>query len=122
LIVSNAATRFPAPVHPTWRGFVYVAFVVDTFSRRIVGWRTSTSLRTDLALDALEQAYYMPDEFAATLRHIAGGEIKTTPLITGHVASTAWLPRSKSWARPSGTPRSWSTPTADSRRGFFAVT
>lgn len=40
----------------TWRGFVYVAFVVDVFSRRIVGWRVSNSLRSDLALDALEQA------------------------------------------------------------------
>jgi len=42
----------------TWRGFVYVAFVIDAFARRIVGWRASTSLRTDLALDALEQALY----------------------------------------------------------------
>lgn len=41
-----------------WRGFVYVAFVIDVFSRRIVGWRASTSLRTDLALDALEQALF----------------------------------------------------------------
>ena len=40
----------------TWRGFVYVPFVIDVFSRRIVGWRVSSSLRTDLALDALEQA------------------------------------------------------------------
>jgi putative transposase len=40
----------------TWRGFAYVAFVIDAFSRRIVGWRTSSSLRSDLALDALEQA------------------------------------------------------------------
>ena len=40
----------------TWRGFVYVAFVIDAFSRRIVGWRVSTSLSSDLALDALEQA------------------------------------------------------------------
>jgi transposase InsO family protein len=40
----------------TWRGFVYVAFVIDAFARRIVGWRVSTSLRSDLALDALEQA------------------------------------------------------------------
>jgi transposase InsO family protein len=43
---------------PTWRGFVYVAFVIDVFARRIVGWRASTSLRTDLALDALEQAIW----------------------------------------------------------------
>jgi putative transposase len=42
----------------TWRGFVYVAFVIDVFSRRIVGWLASTSLRSDLALDALEQALY----------------------------------------------------------------
>jgi putative transposase len=42
----------------TWRGFVYVAFVIDVFARMIVGWRVSTSLRTDLALDALEQALY----------------------------------------------------------------
>jgi putative transposase len=42
----------------TWRGFVYVAFVTDAFSRRIVGWRASTSMRSDLALDALEQALY----------------------------------------------------------------
>ena len=42
----------------TWRGFVYVAFVIDVLARRIVGWRVSSSLRTDLALDALEQALY----------------------------------------------------------------
>jgi putative transposase len=42
----------------TWRGFAYVAFVIDAFSRRIVGWRVSSTLRTDLALDALEQALY----------------------------------------------------------------
>ncbi|SFO58001.1 Integrase core domain-containing protein [Geodermatophilus obscurus] len=38
----------------TWSGFVYVAFVMDRFSRRIVGWQASTSLRADLALDALD--------------------------------------------------------------------
>lgn len=42
----------------TWRGVVYVAFVIDAFSRRIVGWRASSSMRTDLALDALEQALH----------------------------------------------------------------
>jgi putative transposase len=42
----------------TWRGFVYVAFVIDVFARRIVGWRVSASLATDLVLDALEQAIY----------------------------------------------------------------
>ena len=42
----------------TWSGFVYVAFIIDAFSRFIVGWQTSTSLRTDLALDALEMAIW----------------------------------------------------------------
>ena len=42
----------------TWSGMVYVAFVIDVYSRRIVGWRASRSLRTDLALDALEQAIW----------------------------------------------------------------
>jgi putative transposase len=42
----------------TWSGFVYVAFVMDVYSRRIVGWRASTSLRADLALDALEQGLW----------------------------------------------------------------
>jgi transposase InsO family protein len=42
----------------TWRGFVYVAFVIDVFSRMLVGWRVSTSMKTDLVLDALEQAVH----------------------------------------------------------------
>jgi len=42
----------------TWGGFVYVAFVIDAYARRIAGWRVSSSLRSDLALDALEQALY----------------------------------------------------------------
>src|SRR5690349_1955290 len=54
----------------TWRGFVYVAFIIDVFSRRIVGWRVSTSLRSDLALDALEQALYArPGAGAGPLVH-----------------------------------------------------
>lgn len=40
----------------TWRGFVYVAFVIDVFSRRNVGWRAHTRMKTELVLDALEQA------------------------------------------------------------------
>ena len=42
----------------TWGGFTYVAFVIDVFARRIVGWRVSASMRTDFVLDALEQAIY----------------------------------------------------------------
>lgn len=42
----------------TWAGFVYMAFVIDVFARCIVGWRISRSMRTDLVLDALEQALH----------------------------------------------------------------
>ena len=53
----------------TWRGFVYVAFVIDAFARRIVGWRATSSLRSDLALDALEQALYDRDTDAGLVHH-----------------------------------------------------
>ena len=42
----------------TWQGWLYVAFIIDVFARRIVGWRVSTSMRTDFVLDALEQALH----------------------------------------------------------------
>ncbi len=42
----------------TWQGWLYVAFVIDVFARRIVGWRVSRSIQTDFVLDALEQALY----------------------------------------------------------------
>jgi transposase InsO family protein len=42
----------------TWCGFVYVTFIIDVFSRRIVGWRKSTSMTSDFVLDALEQAVH----------------------------------------------------------------
>jgi putative transposase len=51
----------------TWIGFVYVAFVSDLYSRRIVGWRASTSLRADLALDALEHALWQRGRDGADL-------------------------------------------------------
>lgn len=53
----------------TWNGFVYVAFVTDAFSRRIVGWRVSRSLRSDLALDALEMALWARGKNADGLVH-----------------------------------------------------
>jgi transposase InsO family protein len=53
----------------TWVGFAYVAFVVDVFSRAIVGWRVSSSLRSDLALDALEQALHQRSPSEALVHH-----------------------------------------------------
>jgi putative transposase len=55
----------------TWSGFAYVAFVTDVFSRRIVGWRVSSSLRAELALDALEMAVWSrkDEEFPDLIHH-----------------------------------------------------
>jgi transposase InsO family protein len=57
----------------TWAGFVYVAFVIDVFARYIVGWRVSSSLRTDLALDALEQALHARPRSDGLVHHSDGG-------------------------------------------------
>jgi len=53
----------------TWTGFVYVAFVIDVFARRVVGWRVATTLRTDLALDALEQALHARPDRDGLVHH-----------------------------------------------------
>lgn len=50
----------------TWNGFVYVAFVIDAFARRIVGWRVSRVARADFVLDALEQALHQRQPFAGS--------------------------------------------------------
>jgi putative transposase len=53
----------------TWSGFVYAAFVIDAFSRMIVGWQLASHLRTDLALDALEMAIWRRDTALDGLVH-----------------------------------------------------
>ena len=55
----------------TWQGWLYVAFVIDVFARRIVGWRVSTAMTTDFVLDALEQALYarQPQEDGTLVHH-----------------------------------------------------
>ena len=55
----------------TWQGWQYVAFVIDVYARRIVGWRQSSSMRTDFVLDALEQALYdrQPQRDDALIHH-----------------------------------------------------
>ncbi|WP_431120872.1 IS3 family transposase [Variovorax paradoxus] len=55
----------------TWQGWLYVAFVIDVYARRIVGWRVSSSMRTDFVLDALEQALYdrQPERDSSLICH-----------------------------------------------------
>ena len=66
---------------PTWSGMVYVAFVIDAYSRRIVGWRVATTMRTALVLDALEQAIWTRQR---------GGAPSMTGLICHHDAGSQY--------------------------------
>ncbi len=79
----------------TWQGWLYVAFVIDVFARRIVGWRVSTSMKTDFVLDALEQALY------ARQPHRMGGLIHRSD----GVASTYQSATPSGWQRPVSSPR-----------------
>jgi putative transposase len=66
---------------PTWSGMAYVAFVIDAYSRRIVGWRAATTMRTSLVLDALEQAVWTRQR---------GGASSLTGLICHHDAGSQY--------------------------------
>ena len=54
----------------TWSGWVYIAFVVDAYARRIIGWRTATTMTTTIVLDALEQAIWTRTRTGATLASV----------------------------------------------------
>ncbi|MDQ5926020.1 MAG: putative transposase [Pseudomonadota bacterium] len=71
----------------TWQGWQYVAFVIDVYARRIVGWRASSSMRTDFVLDALEQALYdrQPDH-NALIHHSDRGSQYVSILYTERLA------------------------------------
>jgi transposase InsO family protein len=77
----------------TWAGFAYVALVVDVFSRRIVGWRVSSSLKSDLALDALEQALHARPGADGVVHHSDRGSQYTSIRYTERLAA-AGLERS----------------------------
>jgi putative transposase len=78
----------------TWGGFVYVAFVIDVFARRIVGWRVSASMRTDFVLDALEQAIYARRGHALTglVHHSDRGTQYLSMRYTDHLANAGIAP------------------------------
>ena len=74
----------------TMSGWVYVAFVTDVYSRRIIGWQTSTSLYTDLALDALRMGIWQRQREGADLKGLIhhsdrGAAVPGHPLRAGPV-------------------------------------
>lgn len=75
---------------PTWVDTVYVAFVIDAFSRRIVGWKADTSMTTSLVLDALEMALWARDHTghpvdAGLVHHSDAGSQYTSITFTNHL-------------------------------------
>ncbi len=56
-------------LEPPWTGLLYVAFVVDAYARRIVGWRVSRSPKTKLVLDVLEQAFWSRRDTDGPVHH-----------------------------------------------------
>ena len=78
---------------PTWAGFLYLAVVLDTFSRRIVGWAMATHLRTELVLEALNMAIGQRRP-AAVIHHSAQGS-QDTALAFGQRCEEAGLPPSR---------------------------
>ncbi len=65
----------------TWQGWLYVAFVIDVYARRIVGWRVSKTMHTDFVLDALEQTLYagQPDRDALIHHSDRGSQYVSIP-------------------------------------------
>jgi putative transposase len=76
---------------PAWSGMVYVAFVIDAYSRRILGWRAATSMRTSLVLDALEQALWTRRrdgrDLAGLIHHTDAGSQYTSVAFTERLAA-----------------------------------
>jgi putative transposase len=77
---------------PTWAGMVYVAFVLDAYSRRILGWRAATTMRTTLVLDALEQALWTRrrdgnGDLAGLVHHTDAGSQYTSIAFTERLAA-----------------------------------
>ena len=76
----------------TWAGFVYVAFVIDVFSRYIVGWRVSRSMRGDLTLDALEQALHARQPVRDLIHHSDRGSQYLSIRYTERLAQAGIVP------------------------------
>ncbi len=89
----------------TGRTFAYVAFIIDAFARRIVGWQISSSLRSDLALDALEQAISerLGDEGERPVHHSNRGVQYLSIRYTERLALAGTSPRSGAAATPTTT-------------------
>ncbi len=73
----------------TWQGFVYLAFILDVFSRMIVGWQLATHMRTELVMDALEMANGLRRPEEGLIAHNDRGSQYTSITYTGRLDELA---------------------------------
>lgn len=104
----------------TWSGIVYVAFVVDVYSRAIVGWSAATAKRAKLVLDALGMALWRRDRAGTPagpglVDHSDAGSQYTSFAFTAHLLDAGTTPPSAASATP-WTTRSWNPRSASTRR------
>ncbi len=82
----------------TWQGMVYVAFVVDVYARRIVGWKASSSMTTDFVLDALEQALHARQREGELIHHSDRGSQYVSIRYSERLAEAGSNRRWAAWA------------------------
>lgn len=104
---------------PTWSGMVYVAFVLDAYSRRVLDWCAATSMRTELVLDALEQAVWARGrhghkDLSGLIAHSDAGSQYTSIAYTERLASAGVEPRWGPSVTPTTTP--WPSRPSDCSR------
>ena len=101
-----------------WQGVVFFAFVLDVFSRRVVGWQFATHMRTTSVLDALRMALHQrgPGAEVCLVHHSDRAANTRAPTTPRRSSTTACSPRSARWATPTTTrsPRASSTPSRPS--------
>lgn len=115
----------------TWSGFVYIAFVVDAFSRYIVGWRVFKYMQTDLILDALEQALWLRGKPEGVIHHSDRGSQYLSICYTERLAKASFnasagsmggsyegLPHEVLWAQRFGRNHQWTLQSRIDSQGW----
>jgi putative transposase len=105
---------------PMRSGMVYVAFVIDAYSRRILGWRAATTMRTALVLNALEHAVWTRqqrvDELGELVHHSDAGSQYTSIAFTERLAEAGIDPSVGSVGDSLLTGQCWCCPSSATRR------
>ena len=107
----------------TWSGFVYVAFVIDVFARRIVGWRVSRTAHTDFVLDALEQALHQrrPQGSGSLVHHSDRGSQYVSIKYTDFIKLKSFIDQGRGSPLTPSSSRPSNGSTGSTTAGFLAL-